>query len=123
MPGLKYRIARGPSANGFAPNINVVDEAFSGSLAKHVDASLVALKQLGLKYKLLKREPFQTDDGLPAERVTIEAEQYGRQLRQTICYVGQGKRVFVITCTALAEGGEALDETFEKSIKTFRIHE
>ena len=32
FPGMKYQIAFGPAAKSFSPNINVVDEAYGGSL-------------------------------------------------------------------------------------------
>lgn len=46
LPGLKYRIAHGPTENEFAPNINVVDEAFMGTLAEYVDLNLENMKKM-----------------------------------------------------------------------------
>jgi len=43
-------------------------------------------------------------------------------LRQTFFFIGSGKRKYVVTCTALADGGEEFDAVFSESIKTFRIH-
>jgi hypothetical protein len=40
FPGLKYKIAVGPAVAGFAPNINVVDESFTGSLDSYVEENL-----------------------------------------------------------------------------------
>ena len=122
FPGLKYRISHGPRQNEFAPNINVVDEAFAGPLADYVDANLENMEKFFVRLDILKREDFQTEDGQAGVRVITENEQQGRRLRQTFHFFGEGNRKYVATCTALAEGGEALDGVFEKSMKTFRIH-
>lgn len=122
FPGLKYRISHGPRQNEFAPNIVVVDEAFSGPLADYVDASLENMKKGFVGLTILKREDFQTEDAQTAVRVITEAQQQGRRLRQTYCFFGEGSRKHVASCSTLAEGGEALDGVFEKSMKTFRIH-
>ena len=39
FPGMKYQIAFGPASNSFSPNINVVDEAYDGSLKSYVDSN------------------------------------------------------------------------------------
>jgi hypothetical protein len=122
FPGLKYRSAHGPAENGFAPNINVVDETFAGSLAEYVDGNLATLKKMFTDFKLLKREDFQTEDGLPATRLVVEDNQQGRSLRQSFCFFGNSTRKYVVTCTALAERGESLDALFAQSMKTFRLH-
>jgi hypothetical protein len=122
FPGLKYRISHGQSENGFAPNVNVVDEKFSGTLSAYVDLNLETMKKTFTDAKVLKREDFQTEDGLPAVRVVCEDMQQGQRLRQTFCFFGNSNRKYVVTCTALADGGEKLDPLFAESTKTFRIH-
>ena len=122
FPGQKYRVSRGPQENEFAPNINVVDESFSGTLTAYVDANLKNLKKLFANLRVLKREDFQTADGQEAIRVIAENKQHGWLLRQTFYFMGPSSRKYVVTCTTLAEGGENLDQVFEKSMKTFRIH-
>ncbi|MHC4600358.1 MAG: hypothetical protein ACYS47_15280 [Planctomycetota bacterium] len=122
FPGLKYRIARGPTTMGFTANINVIDEKFSGTLVEYVDINLTNMKQVIPSLELLKREDFRTADGRPAIRTITETVQHTRRLRQTAYFFGKGKRKYVVTCSALADGGEALDEVFESSMKTFRLH-
>ena len=120
--GLKYRVSHGPVANGFAPNINVVDESFAGSLKEYVDGNLANMKNAFADLTIRKREDFQTEDGLSATRVITENKQQGRLLRQTFCFFGESKRKYVATCTTLADGGEVLDGTFAESMRTFRLH-
>jgi hypothetical protein len=119
--GAKYRISHGPAANGFAPNINVVEEKFSGSLSKYVDLNLESMKKAFSDITNLKREDFQTEDGAPAIRLITQNKQQGRMLRQTFYFFSNSSRKYVVTCTTLADGGEALDATFADSMRTFRF--
>src|SRR5215475_3006237 len=56
---MKYRISAGPSENDFAPNINVVDERFSGALPEYVDLNLQTMKKMFVDFKVVRREDFQ----------------------------------------------------------------
>jgi hypothetical protein len=119
---LKYRISHGPRENEFSPNINVVDEAFSGTLGTYVDANLQNMEKLFVNLKVLTREDFRTQDNEAAVKVVTENEQQGRMLRQTFFFIGSGNRKYVVTCTALADGGDKFDTAFAESVKTFRMH-
>ena len=122
FPGLKYRISHGPRENEFSPNITVVDEAFSGILAGYVDANLQNMEKLFVNLKVLSREDFRTQDNEVAVKVVTENEQQGRMLRQTFFFIGSGNRKYVVTCTALADGGDKFDTVFAGSAETFRMH-
>jgi hypothetical protein len=122
FPGLKFKILMGPPAAGFAPNINVVDEAFEGTLETYVKNTVAVLpKAFKKKFKLLKQEEFKTTAGLAGSRLVVENEQQDNLMRQTFYIFAGDKRMFVVTCTALADGGEKHDMTFEGSLKTFRF--
>jgi hypothetical protein len=122
FPGLKYRVSAGASEDGFAPNMNVVDEKFSGSLTAYVDLNMETMKKVVTDFNVLKREDFQTEDGLAAVRIVSEDTQQAQRLRQTFCFFGNSNRKYVVTCTTLATGGEKLDPLFAETTKTFRIH-
>jgi hypothetical protein len=122
FPGLKYRISHGPREQEFSPNINVVDEAFSGTLAAYVDANLQNIERLFVNLKVLGREDFRTQDNEAAVKVVTENEQQGRMLRQTFFFIGSGNRKYVVTCTALADDGAKFDTAFAGSVETFRMH-
>ena len=120
FPGMKYSIAAGSPSNGFAPNINVVDEAAEMSLAAYVDANKKMLSKAFKSYKEVGKSEFKTNSGLKGTRLIIENDQGGTMLRQTFNFFsGTGDKKFVVTCSALASGGEKLDEVFEASLKTF----
>lgn len=121
FPGLKYKIAVGPPVAGFAPNINVVDESFTGSLDSYDEATLAGLGRMFTKFRLLKHDRFTTTEGLQGTRMVVEDEQGGRMLRQSFYCFSQGETMFVVTCTAPAESGDELAPVFEAVMKTFRF--
>lgn len=121
FPGLKYKAAVGPAAAGFAPNMNIVDEPFAGPLDAYAEVSQASVQRLFKDCRVLKKDDFKATDGLRGVRIVIEAEQRGRRLRQTFYVFGNGTTKFVVTCSALAEGGDRLDPVFEASMKTFRF--
>lgn len=120
FPGLKYSIAAGPASKGFAPNINVVDESADASLADYVEANRKTLSTVFKAYKELGKKEFKTTAGLKGARLLIQNQQNDTVLRQAFYFfAGKGDKKFVVTCSALASGGEAIDEVFETSLKTF----
>jgi hypothetical protein len=122
VPGLKYKVAVGPAAGGFAPNINVVDEAFAGTLDAYVQTNMTTVQKVFARSRLvLKPEQFTTTAGLQGVRSTLESEPQGKRLRQTFYSFGNGATKFVVTCSTLADGGDKLAPVFEASLKTFRL--
>ena len=122
FPGLKYKVAFGPTANSFTPNINVVDEAYDGSLKSYVDANAKALEKHFVQFALIKRDAFVTTRGLNGERMLTTSLQQKNLLRQTFyVFPGAKGKYFVVTCSALAAGGASFDTLFEESIRTFKL--
>lgn len=122
FPGMKYQLAFGPAKNSFSPNINIVDEAYGGTLKSYVDASKNTLTKMFVQFTLIKRDAFVTTNGLRGERMVTTALQQKSLLRQTFYFLpGVNGKYFVVTCSTLAAGGETLDSVFEESIKTFEI--
>jgi hypothetical protein len=122
MPGLKYKLAFGKAAGGFAPNVNVVDEAFDGSVDEYVKTSLETVSKVFKGFKKLGQSNFKSDSGVKGIRLQTESEQGALRLRQTFFFFeGKGKNKFVVTCSALAENGQKLDSVFEDSMKTFAL--
>ncbi len=121
IPGLKYKVVAGPPTGAFAPNINVVDEAFDGPIDPYVQANLDVMSKAFKRFRKLHQEPFQTESGLKGTVVVVENEQGDKLLHQTFYLLDGGPTKFVVTCTALADSGERLDPTFEAALKTFRL--
>lgn len=120
-PGLKYKIFRGAMENQFAPNINVVDEKYDGSLETYVDGNIETMRNFIDGFNLIEREQLVADDGSRLVKLTTEGEHYQRLLRQYFYFFDGGERKFVVTCSALADGAEIFEPLFDTSVKTFRI--
>jgi len=125
MPGRKYKVAVTQPVNGFAPNINIVDEVSSSDLNSYVDGNLQILTQLHEKFrhnfKILSRSVFTTMYAQSGVRVITESDQGASSIRQTFFFFdGKDGRKLIVTCTVLAIGGEKYDPVFEKSLKTFQ---
>ena len=121
FPGQKYQIVFGPVENQFASNINVVEEAYTGTVDNYLKATKELLPKAIKKYRLIKQEPFKTTEGIKTQRLIIEGEQQGHLLRQAFYLFPSPTKMFVVTCSTVSAGGEKLDVTFESSMKTFRF--
>jgi hypothetical protein len=105
IPGLKYKVVHGQPAAGFAPNINVVDEAFKGTLDAYVKQNVATLQRVFKKARILaEQEEFKTTAGLQGVRLMVENEQNARLLRQSFYFFAKGDTKYVVTCTTLAAG-------------------
>jgi hypothetical protein len=122
VPGLKYKLSVGTPANGFAPNINVVDEAFSGTLDEYVEANLKTMEGVFKGFKKLGKTSFDTKSGLKGVRVVIEDNQQDKILRQTFYFFERkdGKKA-VVTCSVLVEDGAKYTTVFDISMSTFSV--
>jgi hypothetical protein len=122
IPGMKFKGAVGPAANGFAPNIVFVDEAYSGTLADYMAATKKALGTVFKNYKELGEKKLKTDGGSEMIMLVIEREDNGKTLRQRFYFLNlSAEKKIVATCTTLAEGGDKFDDVFETSLKSYRV--
>src|SRR5687767_7528894 len=53
VPGLKHKAAVGPPSRGFAPNINVVEDSYGGSMEDYVQGNLATLRRVIPGFRLL----------------------------------------------------------------------
>ena len=121
-PALQYKIIVGPAAGGFSPNIVIIDEDYSGSLKSYVDANKNALEKKFQKFKLIKRDAFVTASGISGERMITTVLKKDISYRQAYYFLpGKKGKIYGLTCSALAAGGEAFDAVFDESIKTFEL--
>lgn len=121
FPGLKYQVIVGPATNGFAPNLNVVKETSSLKLDDYVKGNRAALQQLFKNFQLVDQGEFKTAGGLQGVKMIVQDEQGNKQLRQTFYFFESGNTKYVVTASALADGGEKLDPVFDKCLKSFRF--
>lgn len=121
IPGLDYEGAIGPSSNGFAPNITVVDETFGGTLDEYVEANVETLQSSFEGFQIVDQGDFRPNEGDNAVRLATESMQQGTRLRQTFYFFDAGSKKFVLTCSRLPSGQEAVDAACDESMETFRV--
>lgn len=127
FPGFKYKIAFGQPSEGFAPNIGIADEMFSGPLDDYVAGNLRTMTELfekvgGKNYQFIRQTEFLTDLKQRAIKVITESQIDEKDLRQTYYFFeGVNGKKYVITCSQLAKDGDSYQELFDKSITTFKI--
>ena len=122
FPGLKYRIAFGPTEGGFATNINFVDETFNGTLRSYVDQSIAQFPLFFQDFRLLSQDVFRTNSGIAGEKVVINNNQQGFLLRQIFYFLpSRNDTFFVVTCSVLESAATRYLTVFDESIKTFQL--
>jgi len=123
FPGLKYKVSRGQPAKGFAPNINVVDEAYPKSLEDYVKDNRANMIRSFHGLKILSQNDFMTSKGVRAIRMVTERDDDAtkKRLRQIFYFFDAGNNKLVATCSTLAEDGDALDQVFDAAMKTFAV--
>jgi hypothetical protein len=125
FPGLKYKIAYAAPAKAFAANINVVSEKYGRSLEDYARDNVAQMQSTGGGFALLGQTEFTTSEGLRGIKLITETDDMyskeKRRLRQTQYLFNAGPEMLVVTCSALAEDGKALDQEFDAAMKTFRI--
>lgn len=122
FPGLKYKIAHTAPTNGFAPNLNVLDEQFPGSIEDYAAANLKTLARVFAEFRNLGQSPFVTNAGLKGVRLVTQARQQKFLLRQIYYFLpGKGDKKYVVTFSALLEDGAKYDPVVDASVKTFTL--
>ncbi len=121
VPGFKYRFLFGPPIGDFAPNINVVDERFPGSAREYTQAGLAAAERMFPRFQVHAKDEFALDNGVDAVRARLTNEQNGRELDQTMYFVVQAGRAFVITCSKQASDSRDFSAAFDECARSFRV--
>lgn len=120
FPGTTYKILITQSINNFFPNINLVEDEFSGSMDKYVASSLEILQQ-GYNARKVREASFSADnaDGV---KLTVDTEINGKKLRQIFYFFQNsvGQKV-VVRATSGRRSASALEEEFDAILKTFRV--
>jgi hypothetical protein len=118
--GLKYKVVLGQPKNGFAPNLNCMEEA-GGPVETCVDGTIATLTNAIPGWQLVRREKFVTDSGIQGAKIVSEMQQQGKRLRQSAYFLPGNGKTLVVTASALAQGGEEFDSVFDACLKSFRF--
>jgi len=122
-PGLKYMIVLAGQIGNFNPNINFLDETYSGTMEEYVSLNLDAIVQVFEEASIISQEEFSTNEGLQGFKVVIENYQEGLQLIQIFYFFEAGDTKYIATYTRSADQIEALDILVDQCMKTFRFED
>jgi len=121
FPGLKYKMVITEPVDGFAANLNVVDEAFGGSMEQYLELSVQTVKKL-FKAEVLGQAPFSADNAKGMKLVT-NTQHNELKLRQ-IFYVfdnSNGMKV-VVTASSLLNSADENEKKFDTMVGSFRVN-
>ncbi len=121
LPGLKYQIAYAQPSNNFAPNVNFVDEAYTGSLADYVKLNKETIVKAKLKYVFGAEKAFATDHVGQAVKLEAKTDQQGKKLSQIFYFLEGKTRKFVATCSRLIDQPATTDAGCDAIVKSFNL--
>ncbi len=121
VPGLKYQIAYAQPSNNFAPNMNFVDEAYTGSLADYVRLNKESIVKAKVKYVFGAEKAFTTDHVGQVVKLETKTEQQGRKLSQIFYFLEGKTRKFVATCSRLIDQPATTDAGCDAIVKSFNL--
>ncbi len=124
IPGFKFPFFFAPPKDGFAPNLNFVDEPFGAEWDAYVNATLENIKT-GLKAEILAPPAvFELPSKLRCTRIVYRSAVTGQPVRGT-CYLIQlnPRKVIVVTFSSLPADGDKWDAPIAESIRTLAAAE
>ena len=122
FPGAKYRISYTTPAQGFAPNINVVDEVAALSLKDYVRAGMSHMNLAYSHFRILSQAPFSTASGVHGVRLMADGTVGGRHVRQAFyIFPAAHSRKIIVTATWLASDGSKYAAAVDGAMKTFAL--
>ena len=119
IPGFKLPFFFAPPKDGFAPNLNFVEEALVGEWNGYVTASIDGIKN-GLKAEILEpAASFELASKLPCQRFVYRHTRTGKDIR-AICFLIhlQPQQALIATFSALSADGDRWDSAAAESIRT-----
>ncbi|MBC7808277.1 MAG: DcrB-related protein [Akkermansiaceae bacterium] len=118
IAGLKYKVAVGKPANGFAPNIVIVDEAFGGTVNAYAEVNKKNAAKFAPGSKLLSNSAFVTKGGIAGVKLAYNTIQQGKSLRQVFYLVpAKNKRMLAITASSMGKDGLKYDSDVDTAVR------
>ncbi len=119
-PASKYKVVLTDPADNFAPNINVVEEEFSGSMEDYIRLSMETLVKMMMAKKISESSfSSKNADGV---RLVTHTQMNALKLRQVFYFFenSQGQKV-VVTASTSRDSGDKFDAAFDKMLHSFRV--
>lgn len=122
FPGLKYKICYTTPANGFAPNINTVDEVAPVPMGPYMQASIAQMKRAYANLHVVSQKPFVTASGIQGARLVTDGVAAGKHMHQVFyVFPGTNNRKYVLTASSLASDHGKYDAATDQAMKTFKL--
>jgi hypothetical protein len=118
---LKFKIARGPVNDNFAPNMVFIEQPNGETLDRFVEQNLAYMKRFIKGFRLIDASGFKTRDGLAGKVIRAADNLENRQLYQVFYIFENNRKKYLVTCTALEKDSKIFGPLFEKSVKTFKF--
>jgi len=123
VPGFKFTVAITTPTQNFAPNINVVDEEFKGSIFEYAKWSRKSMTRVFPDDKVVSHTTFQTKSGVHVERYISEHKGNGTLLRFLQYYLPSKRgKMLVITLTDRTTQGSIFDKEIDEAVRQIDIH-
>lgn len=122
FPGLKYKVCYTTPANGFAPNINTVDEVTPMAMGPYMQLSISHMKLAYTKLHILGQKPFVTASGIHGIRMATDGVVGDKHMHQVFyVFPGANNRKYVLTASSLASDRGKYDAATDASMRTFKL--
>jgi len=122
FPGMRNRVAAAVPVQGFAVNLNIVDEPTPMPITEYQAATQAALARVMSEFKFISAAPFATTAGVQGVRMVTECVQGQFRLRQVFFLLpGRGVTKYVVTCSALAADAATHDPVFAAAASSILI--
>lgn len=121
LAGLQYKIAVGPTSDDFSPNLVIVSEANTGTLAEYLTANKTAMAGVFSELEFLSEAEFLPAEGEAGIKLVFESQQNNQMLHQVVYFFDAGESKVIVTYTRLVAQGETNDALVDESMRTFRF--
>ncbi len=122
IEGMQFQIARDKPVNGFAANINVLQEKNNYKFDDYVKLNIKQLTEYMSDYKELDTDNFTTSAGLKGKRHICSDKQVGKNLIQVFYFLeGKDKTKTIVTGSCLAETRDKYVPLFDEIAKSFKV--
>lgn len=122
FPSLKYKICYTTPANGFAPNINTVDEVAPMAMGPYMQLSVTQMKRAYTNLHVLSQNPFVTASGIHGIRMATDGVVGGKHMHQVFyVFPSANNHKYVMPASSLASDHNKYDAATDKAMKTFKL--
>jgi hypothetical protein len=123
IDGMDYQMVRDKAANGFAPNVNFLQEKNNYRFEEYYKLNVKQLVEYMTDYKEILADAFATDSGMKGKRLICSNKQVGKNLVQAYYFFEKkDKTKIIITGSALLDDKDKYLPVFDSIAKSFKAN-